>query len=75
MRVPQTLLSTRMTLIDYLALQTGSKAATTGAILALLLHPQVQKRAQSEIDSVVGRDRLPEFLDRERLPYITAIGR
>jgi cytochrome P450 len=43
--------------------------------LALLLSPRVQKRAQAELDLVVGRDRLPTFDDRPRLPYIEAICR
>jgi cytochrome P450 len=43
--------------------------------LALVLSPQVQKRAQAELDVVVGRDRLPTFDDRPRLPYIEAICR
>ena len=43
--------------------------------LALVLYPQVQKRAQEELDLVVGRDRLPMFDDRPRLPYIEAICR
>ncbi|KAF9887204.1 hypothetical protein FE257_010458 [Aspergillus nanangensis] len=41
--------------------------------LAMAHFPEVQKRAQQEIDSVVGQDRLPEFKDRENLPYIDAI--
>ena len=41
--------------------------------LALTLFPQVQRRAQAEIDAVVGRDRLPTFDDRPRLPYIEAL--
>jgi hypothetical protein len=43
--------------------------------LALVLHPQVQKRAQAELDIAVGRDRLPTFDDRPQLPYIDAICR
>src|SRR5579863_7937454 len=43
--------------------------------LALVLFQQVQKRAQAELDAVVGRDRLPTFDDRPRLPYIEAICR
>ncbi len=42
-------------------------------ILALVLSPHVQKRAQAELDLIVGRDRLPTFDDRPRLPYIEAI--
>jgi hypothetical protein len=34
------------------------------------LYPEVQKKAQEEIDAVVGHDRLPSFEDRERLPYV-----
>jgi cytochrome P450 len=35
--------------------------------------PEVQRRAQAEIDAVVGRDRLPTFADAPRLPYVRAI--
>ena len=41
--------------------------------LALVLFPQVQRRAQAELDLVIGRDRLPTFDDRPRLPYIEAL--
>jgi len=40
--------------------------------LVLVLYPRVQRRAQQELDAVVGRDRLPTFDDRPRLPYIEA---
>ena len=39
----------------------------------MTLNPEVVKKAQAEIDSVIGQDRLPSFADRERLPYINAI--
>jgi cytochrome P450 len=41
--------------------------------LAMVLYPDVQKRAQVQIDSVIGRDRLPTFEDRTSLPYIDAV--
>jgi cytochrome P450 len=41
--------------------------------LALVLYPDVQKRAQAELDSVLARDRLPTFEDRPRLQYIDAL--
>lgn len=44
-------------------------------VLAMVLCPDVQKRAQAELDSVIGRDRLPTFEDRASLPYIDAIVR
>jgi cytochrome P450 len=40
--------------------------------LAMTLFPDVQKRAQAELDSVMG-DSLPMSSDRERLPYIWAV--
>ena len=42
-------------------------------MLAMLAFPEVQRRAQAEIDDVVGRDRLPTFADSPRLPYVHAI--
>lgn len=39
----------------------------------MILFPEVQRRGQREIDSVVGRDRLPTMEDLENLPYIQAM--
>ena len=39
----------------------------------MALYPEIQKKAQAEIDAVVGPNRLPEFYDRSSLPYINAI--
>jgi cytochrome P450 len=44
-------------------------------ILAFALHPEVQRRAQEEIDAVTKRARLPTYEDRESLPYLEAIVR
>jgi hypothetical protein len=33
----------------------------------------VQRRAQAEIDQVIGRSRLPVFSDRPNLPYVDAV--
>ena len=35
--------------------------------------PEVQKKAQAQLDAVVGPDRLPDFDDRAALPYVDAI--
>jgi cytochrome P450 len=56
----------------------GASYDTTSSILmvftlAMVLYPDVQKRAQVQIDSVIGRDRLPTFEDRTSLPYIDAV--
>ncbi len=39
----------------------------------MLLYPEVQAKAQAEIDTVIGNDRLPRFDDRERLPHVNAL--
>lgn len=39
----------------------------------MTLHPEVQRQAQEEIDRVVGSTRLPDFGDRNSLPYIEAV--
>lgn len=41
--------------------------------LAMVLFPDAQRNAQKELDEVVGPTRLPEFGDRENLPYINAL--
>lgn len=43
--------------------------------LAMVKNPHVWKRAQVEIDAMIGTGRLPEFDDRQNLPYIDAIVR
>ncbi|KAI0061732.1 cytochrome P450 [Artomyces pyxidatus] len=56
----------------------GAGAHTTASILrtfllALALNPDVQQKAQAELDQVLGSARLPDYEDRRRLPYIEAI--
>ncbi|RPD58754.1 cytochrome P450 [Lentinus tigrinus ALCF2SS1-7] len=41
--------------------------------LAMALYPEVQKKAQEELDRVVGPTRLPDFTDRDSLPYVNAL--
>lgn len=41
----------------------------------MTLHPEIQARAQAEVDSVIGGNwqRLPSLSDRPSLPYVNAI--
>jgi cytochrome P450 len=39
----------------------------------MILFPDVQQKAQAEIDEVIGSHRLPSLKDREKLPYIVAL--
>ncbi|OKL59931.1 hypothetical protein UA08_04854 [Talaromyces atroroseus] len=42
-------------------------------IQAMTKWPEIQKRAHSEIDSVIGEGRTPTWADYSRLPYVAAI--
>ncbi|KAK9780194.1 putative Cytochrome P450 [Seiridium cardinale] len=48
-------------------------ALLSGLFLALAKFPQVQCKAQEEIDRVVGSDRLPGFQDRDKLVFVEAV--
>ena len=39
----------------------------------MALHPEIQKKAQKELDAVTEGTRMPTFEDREKLPYIDCI--
>ena len=39
----------------------------------MVLYPEVQRKAQAEIEAVLGKDRLPSAEDRENLPYLNAV--
>ncbi|KAI1100667.1 putative cytochrome P450 oxidoreductase OrdA-like protein [Jackrogersella minutella] len=59
-----------------LSLYTAGADTTVSSLacffLAMTIYPEVQRKAQEEIDRVVGQDRLPTIKDREHLPYIEA---
>jgi len=48
-------------------------SALAGFVMAMTLYPEVQKKAQVELNQVVGTERLPALADRPNLPYINAI--
>ena len=53
-------------------------ADTTGTflqffVLCMLQPPEVLRKAQQEIDAVIGAHRTPELEDIDNLPYIQAI--
>jgi len=41
--------------------------------VGVLLRPDIQKKAQQELDAAIGRERLPTFEDRPRLPLVDAV--
>jgi Cytochrome P450 len=42
-------------------------------VLAMVLHPEVVRKAHEELDTVVGQDRLPHISDKPSLPYVNAV--
>ena len=48
-------------------------SAALSFLLAMILNPRVQAKAQAELDAVVGKDRLPLIGDKPDLPYIRSI--
>ncbi|KAJ7491568.1 cytochrome P450 [Mycena galericulata] len=54
----------------------GSDATVSALVtfvLAMLANPEAQQKAQAEIDSVTGGNRLPNFEDELSTPYISAL--
>ena len=45
-------------------------ASILSFILLMTLYPDVQKRAQDEIDPVVGQDRVPSIEDQDQLTLV-----
>jgi cytochrome P450 len=75
MRADQTRLVSLQPLEHRNTLNTGLQTVYTLHIfiLAMLLSPEAQQKAQAELDAVVELNRLPEFEDRVNLPYINAL--
>ncbi|KAF7977288.1 hypothetical protein HWV62_4251 [Athelia sp. TMB] len=42
-------------------------------VLAMTLHPDMQARAQLEIDTLIGKNALPTISDQQSTPYLTAL--
>ncbi|KAL1674424.1 cytochrome P450 [Schizophyllum commune] len=59
------------------SLYSGGADTTVASINAFFRfmanNPEVQARAQAELDAVVGTDRLPTMADRSSLPYVNAL--
>ncbi|KAJ3492019.1 hypothetical protein NLI96_g265 [Meripilus lineatus] len=56
--------------------QAGAETTSSSILLfifSMLIHPDALKKAQEEIDRVVGHNRLPDFSDRESLPMVECV--
>ncbi|EJD39955.1 cytochrome P450 [Auricularia subglabra TFB-10046 SS5] len=58
--------------VAYLGATDTTASTVLAFVLAMVRYPEVQKKAQEELDRVVGPDRLPDFGDRKALPYVEA---
>ena len=52
---------------------TQTIAAVHTFYLVMVLYPEIQRKAQAEIDMVVGNDRFPGLADQDKLPYVDAV--
>ncbi|KIK59231.1 hypothetical protein GYMLUDRAFT_262044 [Collybiopsis luxurians FD-317 M1] len=52
-----------------------SVVALQSFVAFMLMHPEIQHKAHSELDKIFGPGDLPSFSDEQSLPYITAIVR
>ena len=41
-------------------------------MLAMIAYPEKQRKCQEELDTVIGRSRMPTFADSDNLPYLHA---
>jgi cytochrome P450 len=57
----------------YFAGSDTTVAAVHSFFLAMLIYPEVQAKAQAEIDRVLGKDKLPELADRKDMPYVEGV--
>jgi cytochrome P450 len=57
----------------YLLFVKQTVSAMTTLFYVMAMNPQVLKKAQEELDRVVGTDRLPAMSDLDQLPYINAV--
>ncbi|KAH6908264.1 O-methylsterigmatocystin oxidoreductase [Coprinopsis sp. MPI-PUGE-AT-0042] len=61
------------TLIGYISGVDTTTQAVRALFLALAMYPEVQKRAQQELEQALGPCRLPKLSEVHALPYLTAL--
>lgn len=62
-----------MGLLTLTDIEQQSNSVIMTFFLMMVVAPEVQKKAQAQIDAVVSKGRLPTIEDRPSLPYIDAI--
>jgi cytochrome P450 len=59
--------------MTYVAGANTTVSSVVSFFLAMLVYPDVQAKAQAEIDRVIGRERLPHMEDMSSLLYVNAV--
>lgn len=59
--------------LDLTCVPPKSDSAYNTFVLSMTMYPECLKRAQEEIDRVIGPGRLPCMADRPNLPYVNAV--
>jgi len=62
------ILSTLVSFTEYL--QAGT--VLVWFMLAMIAYPEKQRKCQEELDTVIGRSRMPTLADWDSLPYLRA---
>ncbi|EMD37284.1 hypothetical protein CERSUDRAFT_153831 [Gelatoporia subvermispora B] len=57
----------------YIAGADTSVSTLSTFFLAMVLYPDIQAKAQDELDTILDGSRLPDLSDRASMPYITSI--
>ncbi|TFK37580.1 cytochrome P450 [Crucibulum laeve] len=57
----------------FVAAEDTTTAVLKSFMLAMVLHPEVFREVQNEMDTVVGNQRLPVIDDRSSLPYLDCV--
>ena len=60
-------------IITYTAGVDTTSAIISSFFLAMTLHPEIFAMAQTEVDGVIGNERLPLFEDRKDMPYVECV--
>ncbi|XP_063099744.1 cytochrome P450 2D16-like isoform X2 [Cavia porcellus] len=64
----------RLLVLELFGAGIGTTSVTLSwALLLMILHPDVQRQVQKEIDEVIGQGRHPEMADQARMPFTNAV--
>ncbi|KZS89019.1 cytochrome P450 [Sistotremastrum niveocremeum HHB9708] len=61
-----------VTAIIYIGGADTTVAAIDSFAIAMMLHPDIQRQIQKELDTLLGGERLPTLQDRDSLPLLSA---